>query len=191
MKPGRCRWQPSRRRWAWSRPRAVCGRGLYLGGKAGAGPSRRPRTHRSGAARATERRPVYRGRFSKSRSRERQARCPAGKLNTQCSRLEDAATGKVTYRFEFSTQCHDCPLRDRCLGKTSGTGRSSSASITPRYKPGGRSKRPTLSSSGCDIATPSRARRASGSGRTVCAGRGSRGLAKVRRQNYFMERPAT
>ena len=48
---------------------------------------------------------------------ERQARCPAGKLNTQCSRLEDAATGKVTYRFEFSTQCHDCPLRDRCLGQ--------------------------------------------------------------------------
>jgi len=23
----------------------------------------------------------------------------------------------VTYRFEFSTQCHDCPLRDRCLGQ--------------------------------------------------------------------------
>jgi hypothetical protein len=32
---------------------------------------------------------------------ERQAICPAGKLNTQCSRLEEEATGKVNYRFEF------------------------------------------------------------------------------------------
>lgn len=48
---------------------------------------------------------------------ERQALCPAGKLNTQCSRLEEETTGKVSYRFEFSTQCHDCSLRDQCLGK--------------------------------------------------------------------------
>jgi len=48
---------------------------------------------------------------------QRQAICPAGKASTQCSRLEEEATGKVSYRFEFSTQCYDCPLRDRCLGK--------------------------------------------------------------------------
>lgn len=48
---------------------------------------------------------------------QRTARCPAGKRNTQCSRLVEEATGKVDYRFEFSTQCHDCPLRERCLGK--------------------------------------------------------------------------
>jgi len=48
---------------------------------------------------------------------ERQAVCPAGKANTQCSRLVEEGTGKVSYRFEFSTQCHDCSLRDRCLGK--------------------------------------------------------------------------
>jgi transposase len=48
---------------------------------------------------------------------EHQALCPAGNENTQCSRLEEAATGKVSYRFEFSTHCHDCPLRDQCLGK--------------------------------------------------------------------------
>ena len=48
---------------------------------------------------------------------ERRALCPAGKTNTQCSRLEEAASGKVSYRFEFGTHCHDCPLRDRCLGK--------------------------------------------------------------------------
>jgi hypothetical protein len=48
---------------------------------------------------------------------DRRAVCPAGKVSTQCSRLEAAATGKVDYRFEFSTQCHDCPRRPQCLGK--------------------------------------------------------------------------
>jgi transposase len=48
---------------------------------------------------------------------ERTAICPAGKTNTQCSRLEQESDGKVSYRFEFSTQCHDCPLRERCVGK--------------------------------------------------------------------------
>jgi hypothetical protein len=61
------------------------------------------------------------GRFSAAdfqvRVEERQAICPAGKLSTQCSRLEEQSTGKVNYRFEWSTQCHDCPLRDQCLGK--------------------------------------------------------------------------
>jgi len=48
---------------------------------------------------------------------ERTALCPAGKTSTQCSRLEVEATGKVNYRFEFSTHCHACPLRGQCLGK--------------------------------------------------------------------------
>jgi hypothetical protein len=48
---------------------------------------------------------------------QRQAICPAGKANTQCSRLAEESTGKVSCRFEFSTHCHDCPLRSRCLGK--------------------------------------------------------------------------
>lgn len=48
---------------------------------------------------------------------ERHAVCPAGKVNTQCSRLVEASTGNVCYRFEFSTQCHDCALRAQCLGK--------------------------------------------------------------------------
>ena len=47
----------------------------------------------------------------------RQAICPAGKTNTQCSSLVEESTGKMSYRFEFSTQCHDCPLRTQCLGK--------------------------------------------------------------------------
>lgn len=48
---------------------------------------------------------------------ERKAICPAGKGNTQCSRLEEQSTGKVMFRFEWSTHCHDCPLRGQCLGK--------------------------------------------------------------------------
>jgi len=46
----------------------------------------------------------------------RQAVCPAGQANTQCSRLEAQATGQVTYRFEWSTHCAACPLRERCVG---------------------------------------------------------------------------
>jgi hypothetical protein len=48
---------------------------------------------------------------------ERRALCPANKENTQCSRLEEEATGKVSYRFEWSTHCHDCPLRDACISQ--------------------------------------------------------------------------
>jgi transposase len=48
---------------------------------------------------------------------ERKAICPAGKENTQCSRLEDKASGKVNYRFEWSYQCAGCPLREQCVGK--------------------------------------------------------------------------
>ncbi|MBM3835449.1 MAG: hypothetical protein FJ403_19675 [Verrucomicrobia bacterium] len=33
---------------------------------------------------------------------ERTGVCPAGKTSTQCSRLEEEATGKVNFRFEFS-----------------------------------------------------------------------------------------
>jgi transposase len=47
---------------------------------------------------------------------KRQAICPAGKENTQCSRLEEQESGKVNFRFEWSTHCHGCPLRERCVG---------------------------------------------------------------------------
>jgi hypothetical protein len=65
--------------------------------------------------------PKKEGRFSvedfQIQVEERKAICPAGKENTQCSRLEEQATGKVDYRFEWSAHCHDCPLRARCLGQ--------------------------------------------------------------------------
>ena len=48
---------------------------------------------------------------------ERKALCPAGKQSTQCSRLEEEKTGKVSYRFEWSWECRDCPLRNPCVGE--------------------------------------------------------------------------
>ena len=47
---------------------------------------------------------------------ERRALRPAGKENTQCSRLEEDKSGKVSYRFEWSTHCHGCARREQCAG---------------------------------------------------------------------------
>jgi len=45
-----------------------------------------------------------------------QAVCPAGQQNTQCSRLQEQATGRVSYRFEWDTStCAVCPLRQQCI----------------------------------------------------------------------------
>ena len=48
---------------------------------------------------------------------ERKALCPAGKQSTQCSRLEEEKTGKVSYRLEWSWECQECPLRGQCVGQ--------------------------------------------------------------------------
>jgi hypothetical protein len=53
--------------------------------------------------------PKKEGRFSvedfQLNVEQRTGLCPAGKENTQCSRLEEEGTGKVSYRFEWSTHC--------------------------------------------------------------------------------------
>lgn len=46
---------------------------------------------------------------------QRSALCPGGHASTQCSRLEETKTGKVSFRFEWSTSCHGCSLRARCV----------------------------------------------------------------------------
>jgi hypothetical protein len=48
----------------------------------------------------------------------RTALCPAGHPSTQCSRLEEGERGKVSFRFEWSTHCAECPLRPQCVGPT-------------------------------------------------------------------------
>jgi hypothetical protein len=47
----------------------------------------------------------------------RQATCPAGQCSSNCSRLEEKATGNVSYRFEWGSQCRGCPLRDQCVAR--------------------------------------------------------------------------
>jgi len=116
----------------------------------------------------------------------RQAICPAGKLNTQCSRLEDATTGKVTYRFEFSTQCHDCPLRDRCLGqdqrhRTVVVGEHHTALQARRQEQATDAFQQRMRHRNAIEGTQSELVRAHGLRRARY-----RGLAKVRLQNYFI-----
>jgi transposase len=45
----------------------------------------------------------------------RTAVCPAGKTSSNCSRLEEKATGKASFRFEWGGQCAGCPLKDQCV----------------------------------------------------------------------------
>jgi transposase len=50
---------------------------------------------------------------------ERSAVCPAGQPSTNGSRLEEAKTGKVDFRFEWNdTLCGACPQRPQCVGAT-------------------------------------------------------------------------
>ncbi len=47
---------------------------------------------------------------------ERSAVCPAGRLSTNCCRLETKSTGKVEYRFEWNNLiCGSCPLHPQCV----------------------------------------------------------------------------
>ena len=48
---------------------------------------------------------------------QRKALCPAGKTSTNCSKLTEEKSGKVSYRFEFGGQCHGCPQRAACVAK--------------------------------------------------------------------------
>ena len=46
---------------------------------------------------------------------ERKAVCPDGKTSTNCSKLTEEKSGKVTYRFEFGSQCHSCVHKALCV----------------------------------------------------------------------------
>ena len=49
---------------------------------------------------------------------ERKALCPAGHQSAFCSKLTEQKSGKVSYRFEFGSHCHDCLHRAACVPKT-------------------------------------------------------------------------
>ena len=117
---------------------------------------------------------------------ERRAVCPAGKVSTQCSRLENAVTGKVDYRFEFSTQCHDCPRRPQCLGKdqphrTVVVGEHHSALQARRQEQQTDAFKARMKHRNAIEGTQSELVRAHGLRQAKY-----RGLAKVKLQNYFI-----
>jgi len=116
---------------------------------------------------------------------QRQAICPAGQENTQCSRLEEQATGKVTYRFEWSTHCADCPLREGCVGpeqkhRTIVVGEHHSALQARRQEQKTEAFAQEMKHRNGIEGTQSELVRAHGIRRARY-----RGLAKARLQNYF------
>ncbi len=117
---------------------------------------------------------------------ERQAVCPAGKPSTQCSRLEEQARGKVSYRFEFSTACHECGLRKRCVGegqrhRTVVVGEHHSVLQARRQEQQTDAFKQRMKQRNAIEGTQSELVRGHGLRRAR-----SRGLAKARLQNYFI-----
>jgi len=51
---------------------------------------------------------------------KRQAICPQGKLNTQCSRIKDSYLGTEYYRIEWGSQCDRCPVQKQCTHSKNG-----------------------------------------------------------------------
>ena len=46
---------------------------------------------------------------------QRKAICPAGHLQTQCSRSTREQNGKVSFRFAWTSHCANCGLRQQCI----------------------------------------------------------------------------
>jgi len=118
---------------------------------------------------------------------ERRGVCPAGKLSTQCSRLEEQSTGKVSYRLEWSTtDCQNCPLRSQCLGKdqrhrTLVVGEHHTALQARRQEEHTEAFQQKMKHRNAIEGTQSELVRGHGLRRAR-----SRGLGKVRLQNYFI-----
>ncbi len=115
----------------------------------------------------------------------RQAICPAGQPNTQCSRLEEQQGGKVSFRFEWSTHCQGCPLREQCVApgqkhRTVVVGQFHSALQARRMEQQTEAFLEEIKQRNAIEGTQSELVRAHGLRRARY-----RGLAKVRLQNYF------
>jgi len=46
--------------------------------------------------------------------------CPQGNTSTQCSHIKDGYMGTEYYRFEWGSQCDDCPVHKQCTRAKSG-----------------------------------------------------------------------
>jgi hypothetical protein len=118
---------------------------------------------------------------------ERRGTCPAGKVRTQCSRLEEQSTGKVSHRLEWSrTDCQNCPLHSQCLGKdqrhrTRVVGEHHTVLQARRKEEHTEAFRQKMKHRNAIEGTQSELVRGHGLRRAR-----SRGLGKVRLQNYFI-----
>jgi len=117
---------------------------------------------------------------------ERRAICPGGHPNTQCSRLEEEKTGKVSFRFEWDSCCTACPLRSRCLGegqkhRTITVGEHHTALQARRREQATEAFKARMKHRNGIEGTLSELVRAHGLRRARY-----RGLAKTQLQNYFM-----
>jgi len=118
---------------------------------------------------------------------QRTAVCPAGQENTQCSRLEEQATGKVSYRFEWDTAtCAACPLRQQCIKaehahRTLTVGQHHTTLQARRQEQQTQPFKQRMKHRNAIEGTQSELVRAHGMRRARY-----RGLAKARLQNYFI-----
>jgi transposase len=113
--------------------------------------------------------------------------CPAGQENTQCSRLEEQATGKVSYRFEWNSSiCGPCPLRQQCIKadhahRTLTVGEHHTTLQTRRQEQQTKPFQQRMKHRNAIEGTQSELVRSHGLRRARY-----RGLAKARLQNYFI-----
>ena len=118
---------------------------------------------------------------------QRQAACPAGHQNTQCSRLVEKATGRVSFRFEWdSATCAACPLRLKCIKaqhkhRTLVLGENHTVLQTRRNEQKTAEFKARLKHRNAIEGTQSELVRAHGMRRARY-----RGLAKTKLQNYFI-----
>jgi transposase len=117
---------------------------------------------------------------------DRVATCPAEKTSTQCSRLTEEQTGKISYRFEWTGQCQDCALRDQCLGagqehRTVTVGEHHTVLQARRQEQKSEAFRRRCHKRNAIEGTQSELVRAHGARRARY-----RGLEKMRLQNYFV-----
>lgn len=111
--------------------------------------------------------------------------CPAGRRSTSCSRVENYDRGQPMYRLRWGSQCRDCPLAEKCVGK----GSIRDVVVTPTHDHLQKRRREMGSE---DFQREARKRNAiEGTISELVRGYGLRktryrGLAKTRLANYFI-----
>lgn len=118
---------------------------------------------------------------------DRKAICPAGHTSTNCSKLTEGKTGKISYRFEWNRKlCEGCPHAAKCIGKNQNH-RTLAVSEFHMYL---QKRREEMTTAEFEIEMHRR-NGIEGTQSELVRGYGMRnaryrGLARVRMQNYFI-----